>query len=618
MQKRLPNYSKMNLPLNRWRFLAPYLVTFFIVTIFFTLASIYPYEISSDAAFQIKPIQQWLDHQTTLFNTMVLPSHRDLSRDVEAWMALRSPGIPILFLPLIALGLPLGTACRITAYILFILGSLGWLRVADKIGASFSTKLILSFVLPMYSLTVASATVLIPDVLPFGIMPWIFLYTLHFSFNLESEEKPYIHALLNSCFLGFLLGISYWLKYSAFFASLGLLFYLILHLLFFSHRHPLRKRLVLLGACLIFLLLPVIMLNLLNQHFAGINYFNYFEAMKISSTGGHDNLAFYSTPLYLKYLYLVCSLAGAWGLAFFQSSSWLTHIFYFSDRVLPIFSPLKFYQRSILFVISGIPATLIAAWLLFYSRKVFNKTIFSLACCIAVIPTVLLVCFGYIATVAASNYLILDNYRYTSAFFIFLEIILIASFLHFISYHKKIIARVFLFFALFLFFLIPNAFLLINFIKNGIIERIGRSYVTTEKRLSVPYLSNTNVKSVVDRINSLVRSSGDVVVLATIDESGTTAVPWLEMRQRTLPLGYFWGFLLHTHGREGANLASSSLLATSKALRAILVISRSLEEDGSTLLRLKQRFTQAKAWSRLPDASESDNLVSIWYADLEV
>lgn len=600
----------MNLSASRYQKLIPYSIVIIISTLFFILGSIYPCEIHSDSTMQIKSVQQWLRGEAGLFNAVVLPSHRDLSQNVEAWIVLWSPGMAAFFLPLLALGLSLGFAARLIAYSMFILGCLGWIKVADTIKVNFPTRVILAITLSTYAFTIGGVNLFVSDVLPFGIMPWLFLYTLHFTLNLNSRKRPYIQAFFHSCILGFLFGVAYWVKHSALLASLGLFSYLALYLLFFNRSYALSKRLFLLTACLVFLLLPVIMLILLNKYLAGINY---FAAQIMGHPGLLSDFAIYSKPFYVKLFYLSSSFLGAIGLALFQGWLWLMHIIYFSDRLLPIFSSLGFHQRIIPFTISGIPGALVVAWLLVYSRMIYNKIIFVFGCCITLVPFISLL---YAMNRMRLNCLIFDNYRYAPSFFIFTEILIISSFCHFISHNNKFIAKIFTFFILFIFFIVPNAFLLANFVKNGICERIGHRYIATENHLFEPTLSKTNAKSVVDNIESLIKSHRDTVVLATIDYNGCSSQSWLEMKQRALPLGYASAHLLHTHGTEGVNIAGSQPFLTTEKLRVILVISKTLENDGKTLLKIKERFPQASEWLHLPDEAGSDSLVSIWYADL--
>lgn len=579
----------------------PYIIVLFFLSLLFVISFIYPYRIDADPGFQIKAVQQWLRGQSDLFNSVTLPSPEDISKDVQAWIIWWPPGISFFFAPLIALGLPLGIATKITSYFFFMLGCIGWLKVADAIKANLTTKLIIALILPIYAITIASLTGLIGDVIPFGIMPWLFLYTLYVISCFQSEQAKYSHILIHSCLLGILLGSIYWIKYSAFLVSLGLLLYLYIGFLFFSSKYLLKKRLLPLAICTVSLLVVFIFCTLVNLHLTGF------------VTAEFENIKFYqSRSAATQGIGLLFSFLGSIGLALFQATSWAMHLVYFSDRVIPFFASLNLGQRELPLAILGIPGTAVVIYLLFYSKKVYPINTVILGFCVTIVPFILLT---YLTHKIAYNF-VLHSSRFASAFFIFPEILLVSSYIHLskkanLNQLQKVAVTI----ALIYFFILPNSFVLMNFAKNGVAERIGKRYITTENQLYVPVLSEVNVKSVVEQINSVVKSPQDIVVLA-LDEIVPTGA-WLEMKQRTLPLIDSWGILVQTHGTEGANLRGSSKFTTSKDLRLILVISKSYESDSKMLLQIKQRFPQATKWIKVKNPRDEEAAVSILYSDLK-
>ena len=578
---------------------SPYLITFFLATLLFTVSLIHPFRIDADSAFQIKSVQQWLRGESSLLNAVVLPSPQDISKDVQAWTLWWSPGVPLFFLPLIAIGLPLGIAAKITVYCFFLLGCLGWLKLADAIQCNFPTKLLIAFTLPIYSITIASVTELIGDVIPFGIMPWLFLYTLYVSFRFQSQESNYKQTVMHSGILGVMLGTVYWLKSSAFLVSLGIGLYLGVCLLFLKYKHSLSKRLLLLGIFTVGLLIPFISLNLLNQYLTGMN------------TAMAQNVEFFKPGPATQGLGLLCSFLGSIGLALFQAYGWLMHLIYFSDRVIPFFASWGPGEREIPLAIAGIPGTVVVIWLLFYSRKLYDKSVFILCCCITFVPFLLL---SYLTAKVGFNFIVHSS-RYTSAFFIFTQLLLVSAYIHYFQNNYKPAAKFLAVIILIFFLIFPKFFTVWNFAKNFVFERIGEHYITTENKLYVPVLSKVNVKSVVEQIDSVVKSPQDIVVLA-LDEAAPFGA-WLEIKQRTLPLVDAWGPLVQTHGTEGANLRASSKFTTSKDLRVILVVSKSFEKDDKIPLQVKQRFPQAKDWIQVKEPKSGEASVSIWYADLK-
>ncbi|MFB2898158.1 hypothetical protein ACE1CI_35020 [Aerosakkonemataceae cyanobacterium BLCC-F50] len=577
----------------------PYLITFFLVTLLFGVSLIHPFRIDADSAFQIKSVQQWLRGESNLINALVLPNPQDISKDVQAWTLWWPPGVPVFFLPLIAIGLPLGIAAKITVYCFFLLGCLGWLKLADAIRTNLPTKLVIAFTLPIYSITIASLTELIGDVIPFGIMPWLFLYTLYVSWRFKSQESNYKQTIVHSGMLGVVLGTLYWLKYSAFLVSLGIGLYLGISLLFFDSKYSLSRRLFLLGAFTVCLFLPFISLNLLNQYLTGM------------STAMTQNAEYFKPGLATQGVGLLVSFLGSLGLALFQAYGGLMHLIYFSDRLIPLFASWGPGEREIPLAIAGIPGTVVVIWLLLYSRKLYDKSVFILCCCVTFVPFLLL---GYLTGKVGFNFIV-HNIRYVSAFFIFTQILLVSAYIHYFKNNHKRAAKFLAVIILILFFIFPNFFTVGNFARNGVFERIGEHYITTANKLYVPVLSKVNVKSVVEQINSVVKSPQDIVVLA-LDEPAPFGA-WLEMKQRTLPLVDAWGPLVQTHGTEGANLRGASKFTSSKDLRLILVISKSFESDSKMVLQIKQRFPQATKWIKVKTPKDEEVAVDILYSALK-
>lgn len=89
-----------------------------------------------------------------MLNSLVTVNPKDLSQNLQTWIVWHAPGVSIAFLPLTAIGLPLGVAVRTTAYILFVSGGIGWLKVLDAIGSDFRVKMIVACLLSLYYLEI--------------------------------------------------------------------------------------------------------------------------------------------------------------------------------------------------------------------------------------------------------------------------------------------------------------------------------------------------------------------------------------------------------------------------------------------------------------------------------
>lgn len=588
----------MNYFLNRYLTSLPYLIACFLATLFFTIGSIYPYEIGADVGAQIKTVQQWLSGESNLFYSIVIAHPQDLSQDLQNWLFWWPPGIGIAFLPLIALGLPLGIALKVTAYLLFILGCIGWLKVADKLQVNLTVKLILSLVLPIYSLgyatTYLAAALGGGDILSFGIMPWVFLYTLYITDDLTAKSKiQYKEILLNFISLGFILGSFYWIKYSAFVGCLGILLYLAIWSTFIWKQFALKRRIVLLGFLAISCFIPVISLSIINRNLAGMTT----ATTQITTAINSGNITTQGIGNFL-------SLLGSQGLSLFQSVDLLMHFIFFLPTKITLMPNISSAQKQLLLVIAGIPGSLLVFWFIWYSRNIYPKKIFILICCVSYAPFIVL---AILSNKLNHNFLAGDVSRLTVGFFLFTQIVLLSAFCDWFLKFRSVKYKVISFCLIIIFFISPTLFVLGNFTKNYVLERRGIEYITTQNRLYTPSLSKTNVKSVVKQINAIAKNEKDVVVLAT--EYGTSYQAWLEIKQRILPIFDWWAVT--------TKIRDTKQFTTSQNLRVLLVVPKGIEKDQKRFLELQQKFPQAETWYPLKNTEKTETTVSLWFSDLK-
>lgn len=576
----------------------PYFIACFLATLFFTIGSIYPYEVGADVGAQIKTVQQWLGGESNLFYSILIADPQDLSQDLRNWIFWWPPGVAIAFLPLIALGLPLGIALKITAYLLFIIGSIGWLKVADKLQVNLTVKVILSFLLPIYSLAYATTNVAVNlgggDILSFGIMPWIFLYTIYITDDLSTKsnvknKKKFLHLMA----IGFILGIFYWIKYSAFVSCLGILLYLAIWAIFLWKEFTFQKRIFFLGLSFISCLVPILLLTMMNNKFAGMTT----AANQITTAINSGNITTQGIGNLL-------SLLGAQGLSLFQSLDLLMHFIFVLPTKINWMSTTSSAQKQLLLVIAGIPGTLLVSWLIWYSRKLYPKKIFILTYCVSYTPFIIL---AYLSNKLNHNFLAGDVSRLTVGFFIFTQIVLISAFWDWFLNLSRVKDKIISYGLIALFCIIPNLFVLGNFTKNYVWERKGIEYITTENYLYTPSLSKTNVKSLVNQINVLAKNEKDVVALAT--EYGTSYQAWLEIKQRILPIFEWWAVT--------TKIRDTEKFTTSQDLRVVLVIPKDTEKDQKRFSEIKQKFPQAKIWYPVKNPEIREATVSLWFSDLK-
>ncbi|MBE9165523.1 hypothetical protein [Tychonema sp. LEGE 06208] len=581
----------MNLTNSRYQQLAPYLIFIFIVTVFFAIASLFPYRIEYDPIPQIKGISQWLSGGSSLINSVVTVNPKDISQDIQTWIVWHAPGVTFTFLPLIALGLPLGIAVRTTAYFLFLSGGLGWIKVIDTLTSDQKIKIIIAVLLSIYYIEIGSLLVFTAgDVIPWAVMPWVLLYAMYLCSILSSGNKFDSRLLIHAALLGLLLGGIYWLKYSAFLVSLGILAYLAVFLWFFSKQYTLKNRFILLTVCTGFSLLPVIGLSAIHHSLSGVHSAveQFQSAIPVASPSTRG----------MRFLF---SLIAAPGLGLFNSEIFTQgRLLTCTSTIFKQLFALDISGKTETFkIFVGLAGTLAAFWFVAdcARKNIYNKKLIILWGCLSTIPFIFI---AYISYKTGINLLMAGIGRYSNPFFILNVFFVISSYLYWISNREKsILSKIVLSILLVFFVLLPP----LNYIGDWAEAiMLRKNYVTTENFIYVDILSKTNVKSVVSQINSAVKSPKDVVVL-TKDTDELRFGSWLEMRHRILTLPIV--------DSEEAQMK----ITTAQDLRVILVVSKALEQNENQLALIKQRFAQSTGWTRLPENPDAE--VSIWFSDLK-
>ncbi|MBP7216187.1 MAG: hypothetical protein KBA46_02770 [Candidatus Omnitrophica bacterium] len=579
----------------------PYIIACGLATLFFGISAIFPYQMSPDVAVQLKSVQQFIDGTTPMVNMVTMPDFQDLSLDQSIWIRWWPPGVPVIFLPLAMAGLPLGVAVKITAYLFFITGSIGWLTIADKAGVGLRERIVFAFVIPLFSFSIVTLTMLWADVLPFGFMPWLMLYALSYRKRLENADGSRMSLLMHACLLGLLLGFVVWIKYSVLFVSLGILLYLAIYIFLFTRTHPLLKRCLLFITMIIGFLLPLYYLAYLNT----------------LHTGGSSSVAelscFFSQRKPLTDIaWLVTSFFGSFGLVLFQAYGWIMHLTCHSSIFFPSSIPTTGYDRVMLAARLGLPLSVIFLWFFFTARKFINRQFFLFACCVTLVP---FACLLFYTIVSWWNILIFGVQRYTSASIIIAHLLIIISFISFSGGHRKGLGRMFVVFLVLFCFCLPILFYLGYFFKDGVYDKVKLHYAPGKNYLFTPELSKNNARFVIATIKRALRSKEDVVVFANIDTYGSTFGSWLEIGQRSIALTTNWYIFSYALGQR-SHLENSAVFLTSRDLRVVLVFPHRYEEEGIGE-KVKKRFPQAKEWIPVLNDRSVEDIVSVWYADLK-
>src|SRR6476469_3833414 len=268
----------------------PYFILMSLTTLLISISWNQPLTIEYDMAFQLKSLQQFIRRESTMLNFVSVVNPSDLSQDIQSWISWYSPGVPIIFFPLYALGLPLGITARLTSYILLFIGFIGWIKVAEIVKVKLQIIIVIALLLPLYFGTISMGATtfdllhkiymlpsLVPsldtlytgDMLPFAAIPWLIFSTIQFSLNADADNKTYTNIFIQSGILGFCSGLLYWLKYSAFPVAVGIFLYLNIFYIFIFRKYSLKKRLCLLCSYFVFFILPVLGLMYINYQFTG-------------------------------------------------------------------------------------------------------------------------------------------------------------------------------------------------------------------------------------------------------------------------------------------------------------------------------------------------------------
>jgi hypothetical protein len=573
---------------------APLLVLLVLTAGVFLAALPVPYRLETDTAFQVKSILQWRAGDSPTPATLLLPDPADLGRDSLAWSNWWPPAFPFLAAPLAALGLPIAAALRGTAFLLFLAGSLGWLRLAGRLESRRGVLLLFAVSLAAYAMTLGGASSLrSTDLLSYAAGPWLFLLAL----TPGARETPVRLGLA-----GLALGASYGVRYSLFLVALPLLLFLAGIELLQAGR-PARVRMARLAVLGTGFALPVVLLLAFNLRQSAETD----EAVSGSRTAWTLEKAPPLSPAFEA-----LSFAGAPGLALFQNDPWMTHVAFFSDARLPALRGLDDTARRAVKSALALPATLALAWGLVRARRRQPAPVLFLA--------LLAVAGFYLAMTVLSGLYHFDYLanepRLAVGFMPFLQLLALSGWLPepWPAGWRRAASALVPAVVLAACGLVPLLFVGASFLKNDLYDRLRPGYETSPTGLLMAEVSDRDVPEVLAALRSVVRSPGDLVVLVGAPGASCAYVPWLELRQRALPMGPLCAELGRRYYRI-ANLKSTSPLTSSRPLRVVLALPRG-PAGAAVRPALQARFPQARRWRRAPVPLHSN--LEIYVSDLEV
>jgi hypothetical protein len=558
-----------------------------ILAVLFIAASVFPYQIVGDAAYQIKTVQQYWAGQSPAPNVLRFANPSDLSADQDTWLFWWPPLPTIIFAGVLFAKWPIGPTVRVFVYLITLLGSIGWMQVALLLPLSRRARM-----LGLAAVVVAALTLHTPyeldtfDVFSFALQPWLFLAAL----RLRLHEPFSSWRGLRLAGLCFALGAVYWVKFSAVLGAVALLVFVFWQVAQAPLRSGLRLFLISAGAAVF--VIPIWLLNLLNRLYSG-------SATIISS-----HIAFGAQPSW-KQLFLYS--AGGPGLSLFGVGMTWNH---FLGKFLPNYHPEHAIIAPLGYV-GLIGSGLLIATLL-WSRRRLNRNLVVLAILTAVVPSAAL---SYMMLRTGVVYPLIGT-RHVLPYWVFLEFLAVGMFSDWLDKPHHFPTMV-LVLAVCAYVIVPLGYDCYRFFRFQVLRHVPQSYTSSRNRLSVQTLSQSNAARIGKLVSSNLRDPRDLVVMATTHLGMDS---WLEIPQRMMPLTSFWGPLQRQFGSEGTSIAGKSPLRSSRNLRVILVVSNLYPQpDHAAMIRsIMARFPQAHRWITVEDHSGENSDASLWYADLDV
>ena len=303
-------------------------------------------------------------------------------------------------------------------------------------------------------------------------------------------------------------------------------------------------------------------------------------------------------------------LAGP-GLNLFNYYGIAQHFFFFMDEAFPF---LKIFGEGMeklpWFALLGIPGVISTYYLLSRSHLYFSKKITEMSWVIWIVTFCLM---GYSSWLIGCNFINIGM-RYTAVFIFLFHILIFEVFWRESEKCKKNKNKIRVAWISF-FIVIPCFFEITRTFKGTVLNEKMTQYISSKKDLKFDYLSEMNLKSITNQINSLKKSKSDILAVAhTLEVTNFGA--WLEFENfRILPLCSVDLALKHVYGNT-ANCFNDSKFFTTENIRVILLLSKDyLNEDGNPLKKIRSRFPQASEWEKLPEQYKDNS--EIWFSDLK-
>src|SRR5881394_30593 len=166
----------------------------------------------SDAAVQLKALQQYATGESPSWNRLVMADPADLTHRTSEWITWWPPATQLAALPLVKTGIPIGTAIQVVASAALLVGVLGWMRWWRRFELPDPLLLCAALVLPFMHYASNALFQYSAEVLAFAAVPWALLFAL------DVADHP-----RRALGVGLFAGLLYWVKYSSLFIAASVL-----------------------------------------------------------------------------------------------------------------------------------------------------------------------------------------------------------------------------------------------------------------------------------------------------------------------------------------------------------------------------------------------------------
>lgn len=155
--------------------------------------------VGEDVTGQVLSSLQYYEGRTTFANYCSMPNPLDLSQNQSNWSP-RPPGASWIALPGLFLGLSIGDSLRLSLFLFFVGGGVGWLKLSKQFALSSESLQLLALLL---GLGVGSATTFFGTMncALFCLAPWMILWAITLGRQMYEKDSPML--VLISSLLGF-------------------------------------------------------------------------------------------------------------------------------------------------------------------------------------------------------------------------------------------------------------------------------------------------------------------------------------------------------------------------------------------------------------------------------